>query len=251
VLVAPSQKVYLSRQQTTAPWLSAWSSKSFYSENSSHSLKSSNATTALTMMATQSKQPLAVNDNIVNLLPQISDTKTPSAKMPCAKTPSFYIDSNTASSSATSIFQEVVPGLTIQRTRMHPTVTSDKVEETQATAFSVDGTPHGDDDQDTDLALGSSQGNEVVPCSYVREFHSSDHVVENSNGGPPKWEDIPPDFIIKRCKLVPYDVMKSFGCQDFYKSYTSGGKMTQDQKNKSLAWFSSTPNDLQGMFYFF
>jgi hypothetical protein len=112
----------------------------------------------------------------------------------------------------------------------------------------VEKTPHGDEDQDTDSVLGSSQGYEAVPCSYVREFHSSDHV-DNSNGGPPVWEDIPPDFIIKHYKLVPSEIIKSFGCRGFYKSYTSWDKMSQDQKNKSLAWLQSTPDDLQGMFY--
>jgi len=187
---------------------------------------------ALTMMDAQLKQPLGVNTNILNLAPQSSDAKTPSTK-----TPSFFIGGNAASSSTTSIYQEVVPGLTIQRSRMPPSVASDKVEETQETALSVEGTPQGDEDQDTDSELGSSQGYEVVPCSYVREFHSSDHVGENRNGGPPEWEDIPPDFIIKHCKLVPSNIIKSLGCRNFYKSLTSWDKMTKDQKNKSLALF--------------
>lgn len=47
---------------------------------------------------------------------------------------------------------------------------------------------------------------------------------------PPEWEDIPPDVVIKRLKAIPPDVTSSLRIRDFYKSYPSWEKMTQEQK---------------------
>jgi hypothetical protein len=40
--------------------------------------------------------------------------------------------------------------------------------------------------------------------------------------------------------------MKNLGARDFYKSYPCWEKMAKEQK-KTLAWFRSIPDDLQGI----
>ena len=67
---------------------------------------------------------------------------------------------------------------------------------------------------------------------------------------PPEWEDIPPDVVIKRLKAIPPDVTSSLRIRDFYKSYPSWEKMTQEQKNKAVAWYRTLPHDIQGKFLF-
>jgi hypothetical protein len=83
--------------------------------------------------------------------------------------------------------------------------------------------------------------------SYVHTSNSCDHI-EKSNDGPPEWEDITPDLIIKHCKQVPSETIKSIALRDFNKSYSSWHKLTQEQKNKCLAWFHTIPDDLQGWY---
>jgi hypothetical protein len=82
------------------------------------------------------------------------------------------------------------------------------------------------------------------------ETSVQDLVSASPNVGPPEWGNINPDVIIKRCKTIPVDTLRSYGVGDFYKSYPCWDKMTQEQKNKSLAWFRSLPDGVQGIFIF-
>jgi hypothetical protein len=86
----------------------------------------------------------------------------------------------------------------------------------------------------------------TVPCSY--DPHHAVAVPE-IHAGPPEWEALSPDVMIKCCKTVPSDSLWVNGIRDFYKSYPSWAKMTHDQKNKMVAWFRSLPEDVQGNFF--
>ncbi len=70
------------------------------------------------------------------------------------------------------------------------------------------------------------------------------------NVGPPEWGNINPDVILKHCRAIPVVTVKSYGVREFFKSYPCWDKMTQDQKNKSLAWFRSLPDGVQGIVIF-
>jgi len=65
--------------------------------------------------------------------------------------------------------------------------------------------------------------------------------------GPPEWENISPDIILKRCKALSPESTRNAGVRDYYKSYPSWDKMTADQKNKALAWYRSLPDTFKGL----
>jgi hypothetical protein len=44
-----------------------------------------------------------------------------------------------------------------------------------------------------------------------------------------EWDGCNPDFILKRLKLIPREVLEAIGKRDFYKSYSSWARMTVDQ----------------------
>jgi hypothetical protein len=52
---------------------------------------------------------------------------------------------------------------------------------------------------------------------------------------------------MKRMKAIEKDQLKDLGLKEFYKSYFSWEKMTNDQKNKTLSYFRALPEELQGM----
>jgi len=66
----------------------------------------------------------------------------------------------------------------------------------------------------------------------------------------PEWDGCNPDCILKRLKSIPKPDLEAIGKREFYKSYNSWAKMTMDQRNKSLAYFRSLPEDMQGMHFF-
>jgi hypothetical protein len=68
---------------------------------------------------------------------------------------------------------------------------------------------------------------------------------------PPEWDGLSPDVVLKCCKTVPTEVLRASGVHDFYKSYPSWVKMSKEQKNKSLAWFRSLPEETQGIISFY
>jgi hypothetical protein len=50
------------------------------------------------------------------------------------------------------------------------------------------------------------------------------------SANPPKWENKPPNIVIKLLKAVSPDKISSLKIRDFYKPYPSWDKMTEDQK---------------------
>jgi len=78
----------------------------------------------------------------------------------------------------------------------------------------------------------------------------ADSVAVSTIDSPPEWDGLSPDIVLKCCKTAPPEVLRASGVHDFYKSYPSWVKMSQDQKNKSLAWFRSLPEETQGILFF-
>jgi hypothetical protein len=72
--------------------------------------------------------------------------------------------------------------------------------------------------------------------------------IQMQSAHPSEWESISPNIIIKWLKAISPDTISSLKMRKFYKSYPTWDKMTQDQKNKALAWYCSLPEALQGMF---
>jgi hypothetical protein len=67
---------------------------------------------------------------------------------------------------------------------------------------------------------------------------------------PVEWENISPDLIMVKMKLLKSDVYEAYGLKAFYKSYTSWEKMTVEQKNKAVAWFRKLSSDVRGIVFF-
>jgi hypothetical protein len=67
------------------------------------------------------------------------------------------------------------------------------------------------------------------------------------SGAIPEWAGCTQDAIMKRMKAIEKDQLKDLGLKEFYKSYFSWEKMTNDQKNKTLSYFRALPEELQGM----
>ena len=61
-----------------------------------------------------------------------------------------------------------------------------------------------------------------------------------------EWDNCNPDLVMKRLKLITKEELTSIGKREFYKSYVYWEKMTLDQRNKSLSWFRSLPDNLKG-----
>lgn len=69
----------------------------------------------------------------------------------------------------------------------------------------------------------------------------------SESGAIPEWAGCTQDAIMKRMKAIDKDQLKDLGLKEFYKSYFSWEKMTNDQKNKTLSYFRALPEELQGM----
>jgi hypothetical protein len=52
----------------------------------------------------------------------------------------------------------------------------------------------------------------------------------------PEWDGIMPDQIIKWLKVLDKEELQKLGIREFYKSYNSWEKMTQDQQNKTVSY---------------
>jgi len=199
--------------QRSAPWLSSFSTKSFYVQpSSSRNRPSSNCSVArtLAMMSSQSRQPL---NHIANV----------------AATPGTSGYRNLQANFSTADSQET--RLNTPPDHRNPTNDDDKEN---------DSLP--DNCEECDDVIGETP-EDIVPTHV-----ENSQVTQTQYSGPPEWEDINPDIIVKTCKAVSPETLKSIGVRDFYKSYPSWDKMTQDQKNKSLAWFCGLPSDAQGTF---
>jgi hypothetical protein len=70
------------------------------------------------------------------------------------------------------------------------------------------------------------------------------------SSGPPEWENIPPDAVIKQLKSLSPEILYSSRLREFYKSYPIWAKMTPEQKNKSVAWYRTLPVEVQGIYRF-
>jgi hypothetical protein len=66
----------------------------------------------------------------------------------------------------------------------------------------------------------------------------------------PEWDGCNLDAVMKRLKSISKEELDSVGRREFYKSYTSWEKMTVDQRNKTVSYFQSLPEELQGLCLF-
>jgi hypothetical protein len=114
-------------------------------------------------------------------------------------------------------------------------------------------------DGDGGIAQGTDTDNRNhVESSQPANVHPADHAVlqnvtnlqqvtgQQSAADVPEWDGYNPDFIIKRLKATPPLLeLQSIGRREFYKSYNSWGKMTVEQRNKTLSYFHSLPEEGQ------
>ena len=63
----------------------------------------------------------------------------------------------------------------------------------------------------------------------------------------PEWDGCLPDVIIKRLKALDKEELQPLGIKEFYKSYGSWEKMTMDQRNKTVSFFRTLPEEMQGL----
>lgn len=66
----------------------------------------------------------------------------------------------------------------------------------------------------------------------------------------PEWDGCTQDAIIKRLKALDKEQLQSFSIREFYKSYSSWEKMSMDQRNKTVSYFRSLPEEMQGVSVF-
>jgi hypothetical protein len=64
-----------------------------------------------------------------------------------------------------------------------------------------------------------------------------------------EWDGCTQDAIIKHLKAIDPDQLKDLGIREFFKSYLSWEKLTNDQKNKTVSYIRSLPEELQGLFF--
>jgi hypothetical protein len=55
--------------------------------------------------------------------------------------------------------------------------------------------------------------------------------------GPLDWNNVSPNQVMARLKLLKVEVLEQHDLCPFYKSYTTWEKMTREQQNKAVAWF--------------
>jgi len=70
------------------------------------------------------------------------------------------------------------------------------------------------------------------------------------NGAPSDWENVSPNQVMARLKLLKAEVLDQHDLRPFYKSYSNWEKMSGEQKNKAVAWFRKLPEPLKGSIYF-
>ncbi len=63
----------------------------------------------------------------------------------------------------------------------------------------------------------------------------------------PEWDGCKPDAVMKRLKSITKEELTSIGRREFYKLYSSWEKMMLDQRNKTVSYFRSLPEELQGL----
>jgi hypothetical protein len=60
------------------------------------------------------------------------------------------------------------------------------------------------------------------------------------------WDNISPNQVMARLKLLKAEVLDQHNLRPFYKSYSNWEKMSADQRNKAVAWFCKLPEPLKG-----
>jgi hypothetical protein len=63
--------------------------------------------------------------------------------------------------------------------------------------------------------------------------------------GPSDWNNVSPNQVMARLKLLKAEVLEQHDLHPFYKSYTTWEKMTREQQNKAVAWFRKLPDHLK------
>ena len=202
---------------TAASWLSARGTKSFFVPSIRRPSNNVAAAAALTMMSGQLRQPLRQINTMANVS-ILSNSRT---------------STSSASNSATYDSQETCL-LSPAAAQLQDHFDGGK--ELSGDSFDNDEESLGEVIQDSLNESADTSAPEVV-CAPP-------------NVGPPEWGNINPDVILKRCRAIPVITKKAYGVREFYKSYPCWDKMTQDQKNKSLAWFRSLPDGVQGIVIF-
>lgn len=99
----------------------------------------------------------------------------------------------------------------------------------------------------------TSSSNSSSSNQIIRPLLSTNNNLLNlplSSSTIPEWEGCNPDVVIKRLKAISKDDLLVSGKRDFYKSYSLWEKMTVEQRNKSISWFRSLPEHLQGLLEF-
>jgi hypothetical protein len=72
---------------------------------------------------------------------------------------------------------------------------------------------------------------------------------EQDSAGIPEWDGCNPDHVLRGLKAIPKPELEAIGKREFYKSYTSWSRMTPFQRNKTLSYFRSLPEEMQGLFF--
>jgi hypothetical protein len=62
----------------------------------------------------------------------------------------------------------------------------------------------------------------------------------------PEWDGCSPDLIIKAMKALDKEELQCLGQREFYKCYGSWEKLSLDQRNKTISYFRSLSEDIQG-----
>ncbi len=65
------------------------------------------------------------------------------------------------------------------------------------------------------------------------------------HGVPSYWDNISPNQVMARLKLLKAEVLDQHNLHPFYKSYSNWEKMSADQCNKAIAWFRKLPEPLK------
>ena len=121
--------------------------------------------------------------------------------------------------------------------------------------MSQDGTFEPNDDSENEQSF--QLGNEIDAAGYYFYEQTQDNeptpeivIVSGPEEGrlhssPDEWEDVPPDFVLSRLKLIKD---KDFGTNEkcFYKTYTNWSKLDASQRDKSFLWFKKLTLPVQG-----
>jgi hypothetical protein len=70
----------------------------------------------------------------------------------------------------------------------------------------------------------------------------------NGTNDPSDWNNVSPNHVMGRLKLLKAEVLDRHDLRPFYKSYSNWEKMTREQQNKAVAWFRKLPDDLKGKY---